>query len=156
MVVVVAPAIVDAADLPDRAGAGNLHQRGVRTVGEARPLIGVARVAHRAVVDEIRRAVGPEPDGRRTVDAAHFHDERLLGLTVAPRHAIARIALLVRLPAIEREAQLSQLRWRVPGEIHELDVVSGFRRAIRLREAEIAFAREQHAVLLHDAADERV
>src|SRR4029077_11548163 len=97
-------------------------------------LIGVARVAHRAVVDEVGCAVGPEPDGGPTVDAADLQNERLLGLAVAPRRAVG-IMPLVRLPAVERETQLRQLGRRVAGEIDELDVVPGFRRAVRLREA---------------------
>src|SRR4249919_952148 len=103
----VVAATIDAADLPDRARAGNLHQRRVVWILEARALIGVARVAHRAVVDEVGRAVGPEPDGGRTVDAADLQNERLLGLAVAPRRAVG-IMPLVRLPAVEREAQLRQ------------------------------------------------
>src|SRR5919204_3737829 len=47
-------------DLPDRPGAGNLHERRVRRVYEPRARIGPARVAHRAIVHQVRGAVGPE------------------------------------------------------------------------------------------------
>src|SRR6476619_1211614 len=105
----VVAATIDAADLPDRPRAGNLHQRLVGWILEARALIGVARIAHRAVVDKVCGAVGPEADGGRPVDAADLQNERLLGLAVAARHAIGCIALLVLPLAVEREAQLRQL-----------------------------------------------
>src|SRR6185295_15265622 len=118
----VVAATIDAADLPDRPRAGNLHQRRFFWILKARALIGVARVAHRAIVDEVGCAVGPEPVGGRTVDAADLQNERLLGLAVAPRHAIACLALLVLPLTVEREAQLRQLGRRVAVEIDELDV----------------------------------
>src|SRR5438045_2305918 len=58
-----------AADPPDRPRAGDLHERRVGRIDERRIGIRAARVAHRAVVDQVGRAVGPEADGRWAVDA---------------------------------------------------------------------------------------
>src|SRR5689334_5294659 len=79
-VVVVVPApSTYAGDLPDHSRARNLHQRSIGGVPETRVRIGTARVPYRAVVDEVRGAVGTEPDGGWPVDAAHAGGKRLLG-----------------------------------------------------------------------------
>src|SRR3954471_22627845 len=101
---VVAPIIVDAADLPDRAGAGNLHQRRVRRIDEARFRIGVPRVADRAVLDQIPRSGGPEADGGRAVDATGPARDRLIGLARAARGTVWIMPLLALL-AVERETK---------------------------------------------------
>src|ERR671934_2615316 len=112
-----------ACDLPDRPGAGNLHKRRVRRVDEPRARIGPARVAHRAIVHQVRGAVGPEADRGRPIDAARLHHERLLGFAQASWRAV-RIMRLLGLPAVEGEARKPDLvRVRGAREVHQLHVV---------------------------------
>src|SRR5690349_9729299 len=101
---VVAVAAVDAGDLPDHAGPRNLHQRGVCGVMEGGIRIGAARIAHRAVVDEVCGAIGPETDGGGPVDPAQTSCKCLLALALATRRAV-RIPGLRCLRAVESKAR---------------------------------------------------
>src|SRR3954471_17576673 len=132
---------------PPGPGGGPISEPGVGS--------GAARVTHRAVIDQVRSPIRSEAEGRRTVDAAQLGGKRLLGLAIAARRAIG-IPLLLS-AAIEGEALLLDLRRiALAGEVEELDVMAGLGVAIRGREAKVAFARHEHGVLLHDAADEGV
>ena len=64
---------------------------------ERRIPIGTARIAHRAVVHQIGRAVRPEADGGRAINATHHADKRLLGCARTFRRAV-RVVGLVSLP----------------------------------------------------------
>ena len=56
------------ADPPNDTGAWNLNQRTIAVAYEFRVRIGLAEVAHRAVVGNPSAAVGPEPDVGRTIE----------------------------------------------------------------------------------------
>src|SRR5262249_61949792 len=64
------PSSGDPADLPDRAGLGNLNERTVSGAHELGVRIGLAEVTHRPVVDEVRAVIRTELEVHRTVDAA--------------------------------------------------------------------------------------
>src|SRR6266850_488641 len=159
-IIVLIAAIAVARDLPDCSGTRDLYQRQIPTFrgtnDNARIRIGTARIAHRAVVHQVGGAVRPEADGGRAIDATHLADKRLLGFARTFRRAV-RVMALIALPAIEGEARKLQLaRIGLAGEVDQLDVMAGFGRAVCLREAEIAFARHQHRILLHHAMHERI
>src|SRR5207302_1227914 len=145
-------ACIDARDLPGRPGAWKLHQRRVGRVDDSGPPVGAAWIAYRAVVHQVGRAVRPEADRGRTVDAVHLARERLVALARALRGAV-RIVALIALLAIERKARELQLALAL--EVDELDIMAGGRVAVLGREAEIALARQEHRVLPHHAAHER-
>ena len=71
------------ADPPNDTGARNLNQRTITVAYEFRVRIGLAEVAHRAVVGDPGAAVRPEPHVGRTierVDAAGAYKGLLEGL----------------------------------------------------------------------------
>src|SRR5256885_863912 len=78
-VVVVAVVATLAADLPDHAGLGDLHQRPVSWTDEPAPRVRLAEVAHRTEVDEVRGAVRPEQHLDGPVDALDHLGECLIG-----------------------------------------------------------------------------
>src|SRR5215831_10787414 len=108
VVVIVATTATDARDLPDDTGSRDLHERCVSRILELRVRIGAARIADRAVVDQIERAVRPEAQRRRPVDAAQAVGERLVGVGLADRAAVG-VMRLRALRAVEREADQRQL-----------------------------------------------
>src|SRR5262249_39187766 len=117
------------ADLPDHACAWNLDKRCVGGIYKTGIAAGAAaRVPHRAVIDNIGTAIGPEPDIRRSVEAGKMVrvDECLIASIVA-REILER----------NRQRQTSVLV-----EVHKLDLVPDFRRrsrCIRRRESEVSF-----------------
>src|SRR4051794_24100892 len=144
-----AATIVDAADLPDRAGAGNLHQRRVVGVnGEFRRGNAPAEITHRAVVDKIGRAVRPELDRGGPINTPEHVRKRLVGVHRARRAPIGIMPLLV-LRTIEREARHLQLvRIVLLGEVDQLDIVPEDRVAVLRRKAEIASRERSTAFFL--------
>src|SRR5215813_6017639 len=135
VIVVVATAATDARDLPDHPGSRDLYERRVGRILELRAGIGTAWIADRAVVDQIERAVRPEAQRRRPVDAAQPVGERLVGVRLAGRAAVG-VVRLRSLRAVEREADERQLERIALGEVDQLDVVAGQGRAVLRREAE--------------------
>src|SRR6266850_8414082 len=85
LVVVVIPSLnlPCPADPPDDAGLRDLHERTIRwrpVATESRAGVALAEVAHRAVIDEVERAVGAEHRRHRPIDTAQCGrlDERLI------------------------------------------------------------------------------
>src|SRR6266542_1629672 len=137
-----------ARDAPDDSGVRDLHQRRVRRVPELRVRLALAEVSDRAVVDQVERPVGPEPDADRPVDTAEAVREGLLAADVpapevgrvllAGRRAV-RVVGLVRRRAVERELlELELQRLTGPAEVHQLDVVSLAGLTVLGREAKVA------------------
>ena len=119
-----------AADLPDRRPCAGIctsgASAGLRNVELG---IGAAEVAHRAVVDEVERAVGTEEHGDRPVDAAQLQRRR--PDRSRPRSAASRRDRDAGRPARQLNAkrESSQLgsgsSWLA--EVDQLDVVTGAR-----------------------------
>src|SRR5437899_221200 len=107
------------ADPPDDAGLRDLHERAVISAArvrraaefwramEHRARVALAEVAHRAVIDEVERAVRAEHRRVRPVDAAQRGrlDERLIVVLLAAGCAVG-VVELIRLLAVEREPRL--------------------------------------------------
>ena len=112
---------------------------------EDRARVALAEVAHRAVIDEVERAVGPEHRRVRPVDPAQrgrLH-ERLIVVFLAAWRAVG-VMELIRLLAVEREPRLLEVEAIIaPAEVHQLDVVPRRGFAVLLREPEIALARDE-------------
>ena len=120
--------------------------------------VGAAGVAHRAVVDQIRRAVGAEAHRHRPVDAAqHLPVNACVDRRQRRSGCRPGRAACVAPRAVEREARQLQLA-RVVGLVKLISSTScpSDRVAVLGREAEVAFARQQHRVLLHHPAHERL
>src|SRR5262249_56520875 len=99
------------ADLPDRARAGNLHERTVRSSPEPGGRTRLTEVPQRAVIHEVRAAIRTELQVCRAVD---------------PLDSIIREGLVTRVVDGKlRLLDLQRLAW--PAEVHELDVMPGFR-----------------------------
>src|SRR5256886_15787741 len=123
-IIAAAAAVIAAADLPDHACTRDLHQRGVRRADEFRIRVAPAGITHRAVVDQVGRSVGTEPERRWPVDSVQPSGERLIDLDLTGGAAV-RIIAVGTLRAVEGEARELQLV-RIPrvGEIDELNVVA--------------------------------
>src|SRR4029079_6048142 len=104
VVVATSPAAIGACNFPDRPRAGNLHERHISRVSELRVRIGESEVAHRAIVNQVCGVIRSEANGRRRDDAMYLHNEGLFGFAGAAWRAI-RVPALIRLPAVECEAQ---------------------------------------------------
>src|SRR2546426_11127808 len=85
--------------------------------------VGLAKVAHRPVIDEVGALVGPELDIYRAVDPVNPGHECLLETVVEGE---------------PREFELQGLTG--PAEVHELDVVTRLGCAVGFREPEVALA----------------
>src|SRR2546423_121886 len=146
-----------AADPPDHAGLRDLHERAVvstarvrrqavlRRAMEDRARIALAEVAHRAVVDEVERVVGPEHRRYRPIYSAQRGslDKRLVVVLPATGRAgrAFRIVVLILLLAVECEARLLEPEsLAFAAEVDQLDVVPCRRLAVLFREPEIALA----------------
>jgi hypothetical protein len=127
------------ADLPDHARPRNLDERRIRGVDEPAVGIGLAEVAHRAVIDEVRAIIGTEFEVHRTVDAAKPVHERLLEGRVVGKPRLLKLKGITRL-----------------AEVDQLHVVPRLRRAIGRREPEIALARDQRGALPDRTGDEGI
>src|SRR5437660_2459911 len=166
VVAVVLPA--DALDLPDHAGLGNLDKRRIGRGDELAPRIRLAEVPHRAVVDQVQRAVGAKLNLDGPVDAVDDARcgrlrERLIQRSIFSRRLVlagrgaVRIHALVLARAVEREPGQLQLERLAPlAEVHQLDVVPCLRLAVSGREAEVALAGDQRCAPADDTGGEGV
>src|SRR5215471_1808919 len=123
------------ADLPDHAGAGNLHQRSVGGVLEPGIGVGSSEIPDRAIIGNIGATIVPKPDVRGAVEAGNPTDEGLLkGLVVGK-------TLEVQGQRFSSAALIVERVPRLP-EIHQLHFVPGLGRrrgGVRRIEPEIAF-----------------
>src|SRR5919109_460196 len=95
------------ADSPDHPRAGNLHEWPIALDLELTVGIGLAEVAHRAVIHQVEGAVGAELPVHGAVDPVNLGDECLLeGLVVGE----------------PRECERERLAQRT--EVHELHVMT--------------------------------
>src|SRR5438874_4189277 len=123
-----------AADPPDDTGLRDLDERAVVSAGrvrghavfrratEPRARIALAEVAHRAVIDEVERAIGSEHRRVRPVDPAQRRrlDERLVVRDLAAGRPVW-IVELIRLLAVEREPRLLEAEaLALAAEVHQL------------------------------------
>src|SRR4029077_1149566 len=104
------------ADLPDYARPRNLEERAVTCDQELAVRVGLAKVAHRAVIHEVSAVVRPELEIHGTIDPVNPPHERLLECAVVGK------PLELELERLTRAA-----------EVDELDVVPLFRGAIGFR-----------------------
>src|SRR5262249_28934952 len=112
-------------------------ERTVRSSHEPGGRIRLTEVPHRAVIHEVRAAIRTELQIRRAVD---------------PLDSIIREGLVTGVVEGKlRLLDLQRLAW--PAEVHELDVMPGFRISVRRGAAEVARAGNQRGPLLHHPAD---
>src|SRR5882762_109276 len=111
------------ADLPDYASPRNLEERAVACDLELAVRVGLAKVAHRSVIHEVRTVIRPELEIHWAIDPVNLPHERLLECAVVGK------PLELELERLTRAA-----------EVDELDVVPLFRNAIAFREPEVPLA----------------
>src|SRR5258708_21683976 len=119
-------------DPPDHTRARDLNQRTIAWNNEFGVWIRLAKVAHRPVINDPGAAIRAEPDVRRTIEPACAAHERLFKCLV-----------------VGKPHDLERKRFLLPAEVHEFDLVSGFRRPIRCGKAEVTLKRVQRGATLH-------
>ena len=112
---------------------GNLNQRTIARGCEFRGRIGLAEVAHRAVVGDPGAAVRPEPHVGRTIERVDATTYKGL------------LEGLVKYEA--RDLELKRLTNF--GKVKQLDLMTDFRIPIRPRETEIALQCIERSATLH-------
>src|SRR5260370_17300484 len=103
-------------DPPDHAGMRDLNQRTIAWNNEFGVRIRLPEVAHRAVINNPGAAIRAELDVRRTIEPACAAHERLFKCLV-----------------VGKAHDLERKRFLLPAEVHQFDLVSGFRLPIRSR-----------------------
>jgi hypothetical protein len=129
-------------DPPDDAGSRNLEKRTIAGHLEFRVRIGLAEVAHRAVVGDPGAAVRPELDVGRAIESTDAAHKGLLEARVVGE---------------PRDFELKRLFNF--GKVKELDLMTGFWgrwSRIRSRKAEIALQRIERRSALHRTYGEGV
>src|SRR4029453_10016254 len=113
-----------------------LHERTGGSSPELRGRIRLTEVPHRAIIHEVRAAIRTELQVCRAVD---------------PLDSVIREGLVTCV--VEGDLRLLELQLLArPAEVHELDVMPGFRSAVRRGEAEVTLASNQRGPPLHHPA----
>src|SRR5258708_21437819 len=126
-------------DLPDHARMRDLDQRTIAWNNEFGVRIRLPEVAHRAVINNPGAAIRAELDVRRTIEPACAAHERLFKCLV-----------------VGKAHDLERKRFLLPAEVHQFDLVSGFRRPIRCGKAEVTLKRVQRGATLHRSTGEGI
>src|SRR6266436_781821 len=126
-------------DPPDHARMRDLNQRTIAWNNEFGVWIRLAEVAHRAVINDPGAAIRAELDVRWTIEPACAAHERLFKCLV-----------------VGKPHDLELKRFLLPAEVHEFDLVSGFRRPIRPGKAEVTLKRIQRGATSHRSSDKGI
>src|SRR5689334_10017530 len=70
------------ANPPDHTGAGNLHERPIRSTNELQLGTGLAEVAHGTIIRDPKTIVRSHPHLSRPIEAAETDAERLLACRI--------------------------------------------------------------------------